>query len=146
MITPIITAAEADVFLAAYPDWLALDSAVKDAHLYNASLYIQTQYTCLDVDWTDPLTIPEEVKNACALYALADSVGNLYGNVETPDTRRTTRELVKAGSVTVEEEFAAGGSNETGTTASFSKPDTLMSLHCTKNSSCAGCGASVTRN
>ena len=152
MITPIITPLEADAFLAAYADWLALTDAVKESHIYNSSLYIQTQYDCLSVngvvvDWTDTATVPEEVKNACALYALADSVGNLFGDVGTADTRKTTREMVKAGSVTVDEEFSLNGTTQSGVAASFAKPDMLMSIYCAKSSGSIGsCGSSVIRN
>jgi len=130
-ITPIITIAEADAYLAGYADWLALTDPEKEAHIYNASLYIQTGWTCVDVDWTDTVNIPEEIKHACALYALADSVGNLYGEPETADTRKTTREMIKAGSITVDETFAGAGSNEVGDLSSFGLPDSLMSIHCT---------------
>ncbi len=148
MITPIITIAEADAFLAAYPDWLTLTDDQKTAHIYNGSLYIQTTWTCVDVDgdaidWTDTANIPEEIKNACALYAYADSLGNLYGSVATADTRKTTKEMVKAGSVTIDEEFAAGGSSAVGVKGSFGLPDTLMGLYCKGSGTC---GAALIRN
>ena len=150
-ITPIITALESDVFLALYSTWLDLSDAVKDAHIYNASLYIQTQYDCLkvdgeDIDWTDTSTIPDEIKNACALYAMADFAENLFGDVATADTRKTTSELVKAGAVTVEEEFASSGTNESGLSSSFVKPDLLMSFYCTKSSGSIGGSSTLLRN
>ncbi len=138
MITPIITVVEADVFLAAYPDWLALDDPTKETHIYNASLYIQTGWSCavngVDIDWTDTANIPEEIKQACAYYALADSTGNLYGDVQvTPTaTGRLTKKMVKAGSVTVDKEYAASGSASiAGAAGSFGLPDDLMSIYCT---------------
>lgn len=133
-ITPIITPAEADAYLAAYPDWLALDEPTKEMHIYNASLYIQTNWECTGIDWEDDLSIPEEVDHACALYALADSVGNLYGDITDPDDRKTYREMIKAGAVTLDTYYSASGVVQTGTQTSFSLADELMGLHCTSES------------
>ena len=151
MITPIITPAEADIILAAYPDWTVLTDEVKEAHIYNASLYIQTQYDCIKVDgepidWTDTATIPDEIKDACAYYAYADASGNLFGDVATPDTRKTTREMVKAGSVTVDESFASTGTVQGGVSSSLAKPDLLMSLYCTKSPGSLGGGNTLLRD
>ena len=76
----IITVAEADLTLALEADWLALADSIKEAHISKASVYIQTVWTCSEVDWSDDTTITDEVKEACAYYALVDSNGNLYAD------------------------------------------------------------------
>ncbi len=148
MITSIITVAEADTYLAAFPDWLALDVSVKEAHISNASLYIQTKWSCavagVAIDWTNTLNIPDEIKHACAWYALADSSGNLYGDVQTadPGTGKLTGKSVKAGSVTVTKSFSSGSVAISGSASSHGLPDDLMSIYCTKLSE----GATLLRN
>lgn len=144
-ITPIITIQEADAYLAAYPDWLALTNEEKDSHIYNASLYVQTNWTCVDVDWEDTANIPEEIKHATALYALADSQGNLYGDAAAADSRNTTREMIKAGAVTLDTYYTTTGKAQVGIESSFGLPDELMGLHCTATSGSGSGGVTLTR-
>lgn len=145
-ITPIITIAEADVFLAAYADWLALTDAEKTAHIYNASLYIQTNWTCVDVDWTVPADVPTEIKHACAIYTYADSIGNLYGDITIADTRRVSREMVKAGAVTLDTTYTSSGNEANGFKGSYGLADQLMGLYCTRTASTVFGSQTLQRN
>jgi len=81
----IISPAEADVILVLNADWIALDEAYKTAHIAKASTYIQTKWNCTDIDWEDSETFPDEVKEACAYFALADMNGNLYYDLTASD-------------------------------------------------------------
>lgn len=80
-IVNLITIAEADDLNANYPEWLALTDPVKSNHIFRASLYMQTNWACVDVDWGDTATISDSLKMACALYAEADRIGLLYNNM-----------------------------------------------------------------
>lgn len=129
----VITPAEADVILAQFADWIALSNSVKTGHISKASVYAQTQWTCVDVDWTDSLLIPADIKEAVAYYAIADMHANLFGDVSAADTDRgkITKERSKVGSL--EEEFEYSGSVPLyATRRSLGYPDVLMGTLCTK--------------
>jgi len=82
----VITPSEADVFLADKADWLALTDSVKEGHIAKASVYLQTAWTCTDIDWDDDNTISSVVKEACSYYAYANFVGNLYPSLDVDGT------------------------------------------------------------
>lgn len=131
----VITPTEADVFLAQFSDWLALTNSQKLVHLAKASVYVQTQWTCVDVDWTDSLLIPADIKEATAYYAIADMGGNLFGDPSstTMDRGKIKRERSKVGSL--EEEFEYSGSTPSiSTKRLLGYPDVLMETLCTKKS------------
>lgn len=74
----IITPTEADVTLALESDWLLLTDPVKTDHIAKASVYVQTNWSCSEITWSDATTIGADIKEAVAYYALADFRGNLY--------------------------------------------------------------------
>ena len=138
MITPIITIAEADVYLASYSDWLALSDEAKTEHIYNSSLAIQTGWVCLytdgtPIDWTDTDNIPEEIKHASALYAYASSIGGLYGSVSDGIKEKLKRKMVKAGGVTVDKEFLNYSSTDSSDSSHLGLPNALLRLYCKQN-------------
>jgi hypothetical protein len=131
----VITPAEADVILAQFADWIALSDALKLSHITKASVYAQTQRTCVDVDWTDSLLVPADIKEAVAYYAAADMHGNLFGDVSTLDSDKgkIKKERSKVGSL--EEEFEYSGSVPLySTRRSLGYPDVLIETLCTKKS------------
>jgi len=131
----IITPAESDAYLAVYADWLALDNTIKEQHIEKASVYVQTQWTCIDVDWDDTPTIPDNIKEATAYYAYADFKGTLYGDPgDTTEPGQLRSKLVTAGSVTVAKGYYKGSNNIYGSAAPFGYPDSLMELSCTSAS------------
>lgn len=78
----LITPSESDLILSLESEWLALSDAVKIHHIERASIYIQGNYSCLLVDWSDDSTITDNVKDACGYFALADFNGNLYSDIK----------------------------------------------------------------
>lgn len=141
--TAIITVAEADVYLALHADWLALTSPIKEAHIFNASLYIHANWSCADVDWADSLTIDDDIKRACAFYAYADSVGALFAPIEeTEEHRSIIMEKKKLGSMEKTKQWAFSGKMTSGDP--LENMDAMMALHCEKTS--GHCGATLVRN
>lgn len=131
----VITPAEADVLLAQFADWVALSDALKLSHIAKASIYAQTQWTCVDVDWTDSDLVPDDIKEAVAYYAAADMHGNLFGDISSLDSDKgkIKKERSKVGSM--EEEFEYSGSVPLyATRRSLGYPDVLMESLCTKKS------------
>lgn len=126
----VITPAESDVFLADKTDWLALDDSVKESHIAKSSVYLQTEWTCENIDWSDDLTIPEIVKESCAYYAYADFVGNLFADLTADGTPigRLTQQTENVGSLETTYKY----SDKTSSTAPdpLSYPDTLMATEC----------------
>ncbi len=133
-IAPIITPAEADVYNVLSSSWLSLPEPTKEAHIYNASLYIYTTWTCADVDWSDPLTIDDDIKRACAYYADADRVGVLFDPVEQTEKHRSvTMEKKKLGTMEKTTQWAQGGAITSGNP--LQSIDAIMGLYCTSSSS-----------
>lgn len=126
----VITPTEADVFLALEAAWLLLTDTVKEDHISKASIYMQTAWTCSDIDWSDDTTIPDDVKQACAYYALADSNGNLYPEATaTPtDKGNILEETKKAGSLQKTVKYSDSHLNDSGDLLQF--PNSLMSPYC----------------
>lgn len=131
----LITPAEADATLDQHDDWLALTDSAKEAHIAKASVYVQTQWVCTDVDWTG--TIPDIIKTAVAFYALSDMGGNLYGDpsetIEYHGSLKSKSEKLGP----LEEEvsyFRGGGQHPSGVGRSNGYPDALMASLCTASS------------
>ena len=99
MIQAYVTSPESDVYLAGKADWLALDDAVKDAHLSWGRVWIDSEYLCAytEVDATD------NIKYANSLAGYADFKGTLYADTATLESTSVT-----AGSVTSSKTFANG--------------------------------------
>lgn len=79
----IITSAEADAILDMETDWLVLTDEVKEYNIALASVYMQLNWTCATVDWSDDETFTAEIKEACAYYSLASANGNLYPDAKS---------------------------------------------------------------
>ena len=130
-VTPLITIAESDIYNALSPDWLVLTDPVKDAHIYNASVYMQQKWTCADVDWSDPTTLDDDLKRACAYYADADRIGVLSSPVAvTAKTGNVTEETRQLGSMLKTTKWADSGTTSGNPLESI---DNIMSLYCTTN-------------
>ena len=78
----------ADLYNADSAGWLALTTAAKDVHIFNASVYIQSNWTCVDIDWDDNTTWTDDLKRACAWYADADRAGVLFPDALSTETKR----------------------------------------------------------
>ncbi len=134
----LITPAQADIYLADKEDWLDLDEDIKILHIEHSSVYVQTVWECIDVDWDDPLTIPDEVSKAVALYAYADLHNNLWGDVTSPDAVHGALKSQedKVDVLLTKTEWYLGGSvTPSKFNRSLAYPDALMGTACTKLSS-----------
>lgn len=140
MNTAIISIAEADAYLSAYTLWTALTDPEKTHHLTQACVYVQTQWVCEDVVYEDDpdttevevVSIPDEVKEAVAYYAYANSQGTLYGDPAVLDVKRGNlrSERKTLDKMTKEVSYFRGGSlYPFGTTSALGYPDSLMSVH-----------------
>ena len=146
MNTSVINTSEADSYLVLYEDWLDLDDEKKVEYIRRASIYIQTQWTCADVVWEDDpdtvevesVDIPDEVKEAAAYYAYADFKSVLYGSPTDDEVfvGNLRSQKDKVGSLSAETTYFRGGSKSpSGTHKRLGYPDSLMNLHCLRNSS-----------
>ena len=132
----IITVAEADVLLSLYQEWLSLTPLQREKHISKASVYVQTQWTCVDIDWDDDLTIGDDIREAIAYYAYADAAGVLYGDVTASrDVGDLQMKSIKTGEVTVAKAYfkGIGSINKTGTQSPLGYPNSLMGAHCSAN-------------
>ena len=128
-ITPLITIAEADAFNALSPDWLLLTDPAKDAHIFNASVYMQAEWVCADVEWDDPTTLDEDVKRCCGYFADADRIGVLTAPIAvTAKTGNVTEETRKLGTMLKTTKWAESGLASGNPLESINK---LMGLYCT---------------
>lgn len=135
----IITAAESQVILSAESDWMALTDAEQEQHISKGSVYIQTKWTCADVDYDDDTTISDEIKEACAYYSLADLRGTLYETSDADDTiGKVIEESKKVGSLATTTKWADDGA----TKYYLQYPDSLMAIECTKSYS-GGCAKAI---
>ncbi len=126
----VVTPAEADTYLAMYPDWLDLDTPVKESHISKASVYAQTVWTCEDVDWDTP---EDPLKEAVSYYAYSDSQGNLYGDPATHEELRGKLRSIKnkVGSLSEEQSWYRGGTTAPAKLQqALAYPDQLMGLYC----------------
>jgi hypothetical protein len=131
----VITPAESDVFLAHKADWLILDDTVKLIHLARSSVYLQTNWTCAEIDWDDELTISDVVKESCAYYAYADFVGNLFSSLSADGTAigRLTQKTENLGDL--ESTYKYSDTSSSTSSDPLDYPDTLMATECTSVSS-----------
>ncbi len=128
----LITNEEADVFNALSEDWLALDEAQKTNYIFNASLYMQTRWTCIDVDWTDTTTLTDVLKRACAYYAEADRLQVLFAEMTPTDAKgRVIEETGKVGTLLETTKWADSGAIYSGDP--LEKVDALMYISCTRS-------------
>lgn len=130
-ITPLITKAEADVFNALSSAWLALTDDLKDFHIYNASVYMQTRWTCTDVEWDDTTTLDEDLKRACAYYAEADRLETLMAPVSDIEHKgRIVEETGKVDTLLETTKYSDSGTTVTGGN-NLQSIDAIMSIYCT---------------
>jgi len=130
----IITPAEADAILVTETDWLALTDPVKEGHIAKASVYMQTRFTCSEIDWSDDTTFTDEIKEACAYFALADSNGNLYTDpTDTPSGKgNIIEESDKVGSLASTVKYSDQGAHTSYDLLQY--PNALMGVDCTSSS------------
>lgn len=138
----VITTGESDTFLAQYVDWLVLTAPDKAAHIAKASVYAQTQWTCVDdVVWEDDpdtvdveiVDIPDEIKEAVAYYAYADYHGNLYGDPSSTEEKHggLRSNMEKVGDLATEVQYFQGGTQtETGNRSVTGYANALMGVYC----------------
>lgn len=133
-VTPLITPAESDIYNALSSEWLVLSDDEKSAHILRSSMYMQLNWTCTDVDWSDPSTLDDDLKRACAYYADADRLALLYSPVEQVDKRgRVIMEKKKLATMEETTQWSQTGSLTSGNP--LESIDAVMSLYCSSNSS-----------
>jgi len=136
-VTPLITRDQADTYNDASTAWLALTNDEKDAHIYTATVYMQTMWTCTDVEWDDLTTLDDDLLRACAYYADADRQGYLYPTAEIIEGHRAlTRKTQKLGSMekTLEWSDTAG----LRTARPLSPIDSIMYVYCVRTGGGSG--------
>ncbi len=127
-VTPLITKAESDTYNALSSDWLALTDAVKDIHIFNASVYMQNNWSCTDVEWDDTTTLDDDLKRACAYYADADRIGVLNTAVSAVAPKgMMTEETKKLGTMLKTVKWAETGNVSGNPLASI---DAIMKVYC----------------
>ena len=128
----LITVAEADAYNASSSVWLALTDSVKEAHIFNSSLYMQSYWTCTDIDWEDTTTMTDDTKRACAYYAEADRLGLLFDPLEALESQhgRLTEKTQKVGSLLETTKWSSYGPLRTGNPLEMI--DALMMGECTR--------------
>ena len=130
-VTSLITVVESDIYNALSADWVALSDPIKEAHIFNASVYMQTKWRCVDVDWSDPTTLDDDLKRACAYYADADRIGVLSAPIELTDKHgNVIEETRKLGTMLKTTKWAEGGTTSGDPLESV---NSLMAVHCTSN-------------
>lgn len=131
MKTDLITPAESTLLLSVYADWADLTDDEKKLYIKHSSYYVQSTWNCVDIDWYDDSTIPEEVKEAIAYYAYADFKGKLFGLVTTEkDTEGKIKSIFeKVGEIAEKTEYYSTLKSK-GTLAPFGYPDMIMSAYC----------------
>jgi len=132
-VVPLITTKEADSYQKQNEDWLNLDKPIKEIHIYNASVYMTLNWTCVDVDWSDPTTLNDDLKRSCSYYADADRLGVLNPSLSnTQNTGRVTEETKKLGSMSKTTKWSDDGGNVNGDPLTLI--DNIMMLYCNSNS------------
>ncbi len=128
----LITIAEADVFNALSSDWLALTDPEKSAYVFNASLYMQSYWSCADIEWDDETTLTEDQKRACAYYAEANRLDLLFTPLEQVEAHgRVVEETNKVGSLVETTKWSGYGSETSGDP--LQSIDALMMLDCSRS-------------
>ena len=132
-VTLLITTKEADSYLKQDESWMNLDKKVKENHIYNASVYMQVNWTCVDVDWSDPSTLNDDLKRSCAYYANADRIGVLNPSISnTPSHGQVIEETGKLGTMSKTTKWSDKGSNVNGNP--LGSINSIMSLYCNSKS------------
>jgi len=128
-VTNLITISESDTYNALSSDWVALADPIKTAHIFNASVYMQANWACTDVEWDDTSTLDDDLKRCCSYYADADRIGVLSAPVATTVKHgNITEETKKLGTLLKTTKWAEGGSTSGDPLESI---NSLMSLYCT---------------
>jgi len=133
-VTNLITIAESDTYNALSAAWLALTDPEKTAHIFNASVHMQAQWICADVEWDDTTTLDDDLQRACAYYADADRIGVLNTAVAVADkVGRKTEETGKLGTMLKTVKWAESGAAASGNP--LESIDSIMSLYCVAKAS-----------
>ena len=127
----LITIIEADDYNAASDEWALLSDPEKSKHIFQASLYMQTRWNCVEVDWEDAATLSDDLKRACAYYAEADRAGLLFPSLSYEEPRgRLTEETGKVGPLLETKKWSTFG--PTLTQSPLTSIDALMVSECTR--------------
>jgi hypothetical protein len=131
-IQPIVTVKEADGYNKLNSEWLDLDRSAKENHIFNASAYMISEWTCSSFLLTNPSNIDDDVKRACAYYAAADAKYALFPDiVPSKDRHGSVTEVTdKIGSLTSTVKYSAF----TGYKNYLTSIDTIMYNYCIKKS------------
>jgi hypothetical protein len=121
----LITIAEADATLSQRPDWLALTDEEKSEHIARASVYVQTSWRCEDIEWTD---LPQDIKDAVAWYAYADTQDALYADSEA----QVKKQKDELGSLKSDTEWYQR-TMISSSSEHLKFPDAIMSAYCFSN-------------
>ena len=105
--TPYCTVVEANAYLKSNEAWSNLDNSEKNTHLLNGRYYIDSNYTCSEIDEAN---IPDEFKYANALLAEFDLSVGIF-SVSATGNAPVVKEKAKAGEV--ESEITYAGSRST---------------------------------
>jgi hypothetical protein len=128
MIFNIITIAESNQFLALHEDWLDLSDEEKTFHISRACSYVQVKWVCANVNWSDSLTVPSNVKMAIAHYAYADFKGSLYGEPGSDEVSGRIKSYSNRVGLLSDSKVYSG--SMPGNLKSLGYPDLLMSASC----------------
>lgn len=127
----LLTLVEADDLNSDSTEWLALSDGEKAKHIFQASLYMQTRWSCVEVDWEDATTLSDDLKRACAYYADADRLGLLFPALVYEEPRgRLTEETGKVGSLLETKKWSTFGG--VVTKSPLTQIDALMLSECTR--------------
>ena len=131
--TPYCTVTEANAYLRTNDAWTSLSVTEKDAHLLNGRYYIDSNYTCSEIDET---AIPDEFKYANALLAEADLATSIFTVDETGGSP-VLGKRVKAGSVESETIYAGSRSTSPrlGAVDPYPKVTSILSAYCSNKKS-----------
>ncbi len=142
-VVALITTEEADTFNVLSNDWVVSSEAAKEAHIFNASLFMSSNWTCttidgegeaVPVDWEDPETLNTDLKRACAYYAEADRLGVLFDPMTKEDVHgKKTMEKKRLGDMEKTIQWSLFGAAVNGNPLDV--VDTLMFSYCSYSSS-----------
>jgi len=142
--TPYATNLEADAYLSESDAWQDLESSQKTEYLTNGRYFIDSNYTCTELDDADP--IPDEYKYANTLLAEMDLSTGIFSIDKTGGSPVVSKK-VKAGSVESETSYAGQFSASTKMNAIDPHPQvtSLLSEFCTLNKSSSTKSVSLLR-
>lgn len=126
----IITAEESALYLSFSTEWVALDDDTMERHISLACVYMQSEWQCDGLDWNDSTAIPDEMKEACAYYALASFSGNLYTSAD--ETVEQKGNIIEETDVLgpLESTLKYSDSGVASKSSVLQYPNTLMSIYC----------------